>query len=81
MWFRPPERNTLCPWENWVVLLKSALPKPYLFFSTALVKWCLSEPFIAQDRAVTLRPRARQVALRWLKSYTTFRVLMVRSSK
>jgi hypothetical protein len=45
-----------------------------------LVKWCVSEPFIAQGQAVTLRPGARQVAPRWLRPYTSFRVLMARSS-
>jgi hypothetical protein len=28
MWFGPPERNTLRPWENGVVLLKPVLPEP-----------------------------------------------------
>jgi hypothetical protein len=41
----------------------------------------LPEHFIAQGRAVTLRPRARQVAPRWLKSHTALRVIMVRSNK
>jgi hypothetical protein len=31
MWFGPPEHNTLRPWKIWIVLLKSALPDPYLF--------------------------------------------------
>jgi hypothetical protein len=39
------------------------------------VKRHLPEPFIAQGRVVTLRPGARQVALRWLKPYTTSMVL------
>jgi hypothetical protein len=51
-----------------------------ILFSTSL-KRHLPEPFIAQGRAVTLRPGARQVAPRWLKTYTTTRVIMVRSSK
>jgi hypothetical protein len=50
-----------------------------LFF--APVKRCLSDPFIAQGRVVTMRPGARQVAPRWLKPYTTSRVIMARSSK
>jgi hypothetical protein len=33
MWFGSSERNTLHPRKNWVVLLKPALPEPYLFFS------------------------------------------------
>jgi hypothetical protein len=37
--------------------------------------------YIAQGRVVTLRPGAREVAPRWLKSYTTSRVIMARSSK
>jgi hypothetical protein len=37
--------------------------------------------YIAQGRVVTLRPGARQVVPRWLKSYTTSRVIMTRSSK
>jgi hypothetical protein len=59
----------------------SNLPCLSLPFSSALVKWCLSEPFIAQDRTVTLKPGARQVVPRWLKPYTTSRILMARSSK
>jgi hypothetical protein len=43
-------------------------------------KWHLPEPFIAQGRAVTTSPEARQVALRYLKPYTVARVLMARSS-
>jgi hypothetical protein len=59
----------------------SSLPcLSHLFFLTH-VKWCLPEPFIAQGWAVTLRPGARQVALRWLKPYTTSRIIMARSSK
>jgi hypothetical protein len=45
------------------------------------VKRHLPEPFIAQGQAVTLRPRARHVTLRWLKPYTAARVIMARSSK
>jgi hypothetical protein len=59
----------------------SSLPCLSLPFSFAPMKGCLPEPFIAQDRAVTLRPEARQVALRWLKPYTSSRVLMATSSK
>jgi hypothetical protein len=78
-WFRPLERNTVCPREIWVVLLKSVLPEPTFLF--APVEWRLPEPFIAQGRAVTITPEARQVAPRWLKSYIAARVLMARSSK
>jgi hypothetical protein len=78
-WFGPPERNTLRPRENGVVLLKFALTEPA--FLSAPEKWRLPEPFIAQGRAVTMSPEARQVAPRWLKSYTAARVLMARSSK
>jgi hypothetical protein len=79
MWFEPAERNTLRPRENGVVLLKPALAEPA--FLSAPEKWRLTEPFIAQGRAVTMSPEARQVASRWLKLYTTARVLMARSSK
>jgi hypothetical protein len=59
-------------------MLKSALPNPFLFLTP--VKICLPGPFIAQGRVVTMRPGARQVAPRWLKPYTTFRVIMARSN-
>jgi hypothetical protein len=59
----------------------SSLPCPSLPFSSASVKWCLPESFIAQGWAVTLRPGARQVAPRWLKPYTASNVIMARSSK
>jgi hypothetical protein len=49
-------------------------------FSTPM-KRRLSEPFIAQGQAITLRPRARQVAPKWLKFYTASRVIMARSGK
>jgi hypothetical protein len=71
--FRPSERNTLRPRENLVVLLKPV-------FLSALEKWCMLEPFIAQGRAITISPEARQMAPRWLKPYITARVLMARSS-
>jgi hypothetical protein len=47
--------------------------------SSTLVKGCLPGPFIAQGWVVTMRPEARQVALRWLKPYTTSMALMARS--
>jgi hypothetical protein len=78
-WFGPLEHNTIHPRENWVVFLKPALSEPV--FSSALEKWRLPEPFIAQGRAVTMSPEARQVAPRWLKPYTAARILMTRSSK
>jgi hypothetical protein len=58
----------------------SRLYEPEPFFSSPL-KWRPPEPFIAQGRAVTMSLEARQVAPRWLKPYTTARVLMARSSK
>jgi hypothetical protein len=61
------------------IVLKHALPKPSLFFDPP-VKRCLPGSFIAEDRVVTMRPGARQVALRWLKSYTASRALMARSN-
>jgi hypothetical protein len=78
IWFRSSERNILRPRENWVVLLKSALPEPAFFHP---VKRRLPEPFIAQGRTVTLRPEAQQVAPWWLKPYTASRIIMARSSK
>jgi hypothetical protein len=62
-----------------VVLLKPALPE--LAYFSAPEKWRLPEPFIAEGRAVTISPEARQVGPRWLKPYTAARVLMARSSK
>jgi hypothetical protein len=62
-----------------VVLLKHALPEPV--FLSASQKWRLLNPFIAQDRAVTMSPNVRQVTLSWLKPYTAARVLMAMSSK
>jgi hypothetical protein len=59
----------------------SSLPCLSLFFLSAPVKWRLSEPFIAQGQAVIMSPEVRQVGPRWLKCYTTSRVLMIRSSK
>jgi hypothetical protein len=78
MWFRPPEHNTLRPWENWVVLLEPAYLSGNLF--STHVKRCLPIHFIAQGRVVTMRSGARQVAPRWLKPYTASRALMARSS-
>jgi hypothetical protein len=85
-WFGPLEHNTLRPRENWVVLHKSALPEPYLFSGLdqpwpPSVKWRLSEPFIPQGRAVTIRLRVWQLPSRWLKPYTASKVLMASSSK
>jgi hypothetical protein len=50
-WFGPPERNTLRPRENGVVLpcLSARLRSSFLCV-------CLPGPFIAQGRAVTVRP-------------------------
>jgi hypothetical protein len=59
----------------------SSMPCLSLSFLSAPVKWRLPKPFIAQSRVVTLRSKARQVALRWLKPYTAYRVLMARSCK
>jgi hypothetical protein len=58
----------------------SNLYEPEYFLFLTPVKRCLPDPFIAQDRVVTMRSRARQVAPRWLKPYTTSRALMTRSS-
>jgi hypothetical protein len=57
----------------------SSLPSLSPFFFDPMNR-CLSDPFIAQGRVVTMRPMARQVAPRWLKPYTASRALMVRSS-
>jgi hypothetical protein len=60
-WFGPPERNTLRPWVNGVVLLclSVRLKSPSAFLSVCVcvsVSRCLPGPFIAQGRAVTVRP-------------------------
>jgi hypothetical protein len=52
---------------------------PCLF--SAPEEWLLPKHFVAQGWAITMSPEARQVAPRWLKSYTAARVLMARSSK
>jgi hypothetical protein len=74
---RDSGRRSIIPYihgRTRVVLLKPALVEPD--FLSASQKWHMSEPFIAQARVVTMNPKARQVILRWLKSYTTARVLM-----
>jgi hypothetical protein len=60
MWFGPPERNTLRPRENGVVLFKPGLPRVSLSLSLflTLVKWRLPEPFIAQVWVVTTSPKS-----------------------
>jgi hypothetical protein len=67
------------------VLYCSSLPcLSFIFFPAYLstpMNRRLPEHFIAQGRALTLRPVARQVAPRWLKPYTVSRVVMARSSK
>jgi hypothetical protein len=76
---RGSDRRSVIPYVHGrteVVLLCLSLS-----FSSAPVKWRLPEPFIAQCQTFTLRPRARQVAMRWLKHYTASRVLMASSSK
>jgi hypothetical protein len=78
MWFESPERNTLRPQENRVILLKPRLA--HVSLSRSFPTRCLPGLFIAQGQTVTLRPRAQQVTPRWLKPYTIFRVLMARSS-
>jgi hypothetical protein len=55
-----------------------ALPKPFLFSDLSIYR--LPDSFIAQSRVVTLRPMAQQVAMRWLKPYTTSRVIIASSS-
>jgi hypothetical protein len=62
-------------------LYYSSLPCLSLALYPPPVKRRLPKPFIAQGRAVTLRPGARQVAPWLLKPYTTSMVLMARSSK
>jgi hypothetical protein len=61
------------------IVLKPDLSESFSF-STDPVKRCLPDPFIAQGRVVTMRPGARQVAPRWLKTYIASSALMVRSS-
>jgi hypothetical protein len=75
-------RQSVIPYVHGrIELYCSNLPCLSLPFSSAPVKRRLPEPFIAQGREITLRPEARQVVPRWLKHYTTFRVLMAKSSK
>jgi hypothetical protein len=75
-------RWSVIPYVNGrMKLYCSSLPFLSLPFLFAPEKWRLPEPFIAQGRVVTISPEARQVAPRWLKPYTTARVLMDRSSK
>jgi hypothetical protein len=79
---RGSSRRSVIPYvhgRTGVVLLKPTMPEPT--YLSVPEKWRLLEPFIAQGRAVTMSPEARQVALRWLKPYTTARVIMARSSK
>jgi hypothetical protein len=81
-YLRGLSRQSIIPYVHGrTELYCSSLPGLSPPFSSALVKRRLSEPFIAQGRAVTLRPRARQVVSRWLKPYTVSKVLMPRSSK
>jgi hypothetical protein len=54
---------------------------PYVHGRIKLYCSSLSEPFIAQGRTVTLRPGARQMPPRWLKPYTSYIIIMDRSSK
>jgi hypothetical protein len=63
MWFGPPERNTLRPWVKGVVLLCLSARLRSLLFSPServcvwsFCSWRLPGPFIAQGRAVTVRP-------------------------
>jgi hypothetical protein len=62
-WFGPPERNTLRPRENGVVLLKPGLARVSLslFFFWTHVKWRLPEPMLRRS-VVTTSPKARQVS-------------------
>jgi hypothetical protein len=64
MWFDPSERNTLCPWENGVVLLKPGLTCVSLSLSFFFLPldWRLPGPFIGQGRTVTTSLKARQLA-------------------
>jgi hypothetical protein len=73
MGFGPPERNTLRPRENGVVLPKPGLARVslslFLISDPPPQKWRLPEPFIAQSRSVTTSPKARQVASGQVKPY------------
>jgi hypothetical protein len=55
-WFGPPERNTLLPHVNGVVLLFLSARLRIRLSIHPSVCVCLPEPFIAQGRAVTVRP-------------------------
>jgi hypothetical protein len=76
IWFIPSERNTLCSRKNWVVLLKPTLPVwawALSFFpaylSTDPCEGVPVQAFIAQDRAVTMSPEARQVVSGQVEPY------------
>jgi hypothetical protein len=73
--------QSIIPYVYWrTELYYSSLPCLSHFFFSDLWICCLPDPFIAQGRTVTLKSKAWQVAPRWLKPYTTSRVLMARSS-
>jgi hypothetical protein len=58
-------RRSVIPYVHGrIELYCSSLPCLSLPLCPPSVKWRLPEPFIAQGRAVTMRPRARQVAPR-----------------
>jgi hypothetical protein len=56
-WFGPPERNTLRPRVKEVLLLYLSVRLKSLSVSSSPSRsWRLPGPFIAQGRAVTVRP-------------------------
>jgi hypothetical protein len=54
-WFGPPERNTLRPRVNGIVLLCLSVQLKSPSVCSSSRPWRMPGPFIAQDRAVTVR--------------------------
>jgi hypothetical protein len=75
-------RRSIIPYTHGrTELYYSSLPCLSLPIYPPPVKRPLPEAFIAQGQAITLRPGAQQVTPKWLKPYTTTRVIMASSSK
>jgi hypothetical protein len=77
-WFKPPERNTLRPWENWVVLLKPALTEP--FFNLPREE-APARAFYSSRSGSYIETRGPTGSPWWLKPYTSSMTIMVRSIK
>jgi hypothetical protein len=71
-------RRSVIPYvHRRIELYCSSLSCLSLSFRPPSVKMYLPGPFIAQGQVITMRSGARQVASRWLKPYTTSRVIGV----